>query len=84
MPRNSSAARFLTEIIDIPGLCGVGITRADNYRAMIDAGYDARTADQFSFSRMCSAVATTVHPRAFDIAVAIGRDEFRSLDDFGA
>jgi len=76
--------RLFNEVIDIPGLCGVGITRGQNYRAMIEAGHDAKTADQFSFSRMARRVDYPAHSQAFEIAVALGTGEFRGMGDYVA
>jgi hypothetical protein len=68
---------FASEVIYIPGLSALGatITRGDNYRAMIEAGHDAGTADQFSFGRNARALDAQPHPRAYEIAVAAARDD---------
>ena len=77
--------RYLDEVIAIPGFRDVFITRGDNYRAMIDAGYDAATADMFSFGpNQRSEIDAAPHPAAYRIARDVNVGSFQSIDDYTA
>jgi hypothetical protein len=68
IPRPDLASQFLNEIVQVPGLHPqIGIMRVDLYRAIMDAGWDHRTADQSAYAST-QRPDLTAHPQAHEIA----------------